>query len=233
MNQKDINDELQINKSFGLTTDRIQSLNDSIFAFAMTLLVLGFELPKALNGHQLAQELYALWPQFVTFALSFIALGGLWVAHHNQYYWIKRSNRSFLWINIFFLFFIVLIPFSTKMLAAYHNERLAVIAYGINLVICLSILYIHWVYATRNKRLTEDDINTHIVNLLRARMFLIILANILTLLIAQLSIRAGLFLLLLVQIFSIAPTISIDRFILGMERRLGHNHDHTLGIDKQ
>lgn len=224
MKQMDNNDQIQINKSFGLTTDRIQSLNDCIFAFAMTLLVLGFDLPQSVTKPELAEALYRLWPQLTTYALSFIALGGLWVAHHNQYYWIKRSNRPFLWINIFFLFFIALIPFSTKMLAIYHTERLAIMVYGVNLIISFIILYIHWSYATYKERLTDDTINNHIVNLLRARIFIIAIANICGLLLAFFSVKASLAVLLSIQFLGIVPTVSIDRFIIKSVHKLDPDH---------
>jgi uncharacterized membrane protein len=206
-------DDIKVDKSFGLSTDRIQSLNDNIFAFAMTLLVLGFQLPNIIIQRDLGYVLYNLRPELITYGLSFLALGGLWIAHHNQYYWIKRSNRAFLWINILYLFFIVLLPFSTKLLANYHAERLAVIVYGLNLIICLSILYAHWRYATKNQRLTDGDINSHIVELIKVRIFSIIGAIFLALAISFVSVEISLGIILIAQFSSFVPTKSVDKML--------------------
>ena len=63
----------------GLSKQRIEALSDGIFAFAMTLLVLDVKVPKVpeplvIHGF-LAQRLLALWPKFLSFAMSFVILG--------------------------------------------------------------------------------------------------------------------------------------------------------------
>jgi uncharacterized membrane protein len=209
--EEDRNDDIQIDKSYGLSTDRIESLNDNIFAFAMTILVLGFQLPTTITKHQLGYVLYNLRPELITYGLAFLALGGLWIAHHNQYHWIKRSNRAFLWINIIYLSFVVLIPFSTKILANYHTDQLAVMVFGLNLVICLGILYIHWKYATRNERLVDQEINGHIVKLIGARILSVLGVIIVALAISFFSVEISITLLLLAQFSSFIPTQTIDK----------------------
>jgi uncharacterized membrane protein len=214
--EEEKNDDIKIDKSYGLSTDRIQSLNDNIFAFAMTILVLGFQLPTIIVRHQLGYVLYNLRPELITYGLAFLALGGLWIAHHNQYHWIKRSNRAFLWINILYLFFIVLIPFSTKILAGYNTEQLAVMVFGLNLVISLAILYIHWKYATYKERLVDDEINSHIVKLIGARILSVIFVIIIALGVSFFFVRTSIAILMIAQFSSIVPTKTIDRlFHLG------------------
>jgi uncharacterized membrane protein len=219
--EQEKNDDIQIDKSYGLSTDRIQSLNDNIFAFAMTILVLGFQLPGTIVKHQLGYVLYNLRPELITYALSFLALGGLWIAHHNQYYWIKRSNRAFLWINILYLFFIVLIPFSTKLLATYDTDQLAVVVFGLNLIICLAILYLHWAYATKKQRLTDSDVNSHIVGLLQARITFVIVIILIAIGISFVSVEVSILLFLIAQFSSMVSTRSIHTFIVWSRRMLG------------
>jgi len=43
------------NKAEGLSTHRLEALIDGIFAFAMTLLVLNFNVPKAIKGLESGQ----------------------------------------------------------------------------------------------------------------------------------------------------------------------------------
>lgn len=219
MEHTDKADDLLVDKSYGLSTDRIQSLNDNIFAFAMTLLVLGFQLPVVIVRKELGYVLYNLRPELVTYALSFLSLGGLWIAHHNQYHFIKRSNRTFLWINILYLFFIVLIPFSTKILASYHTQQLAVVVFSFNLLICLGVLYIHWAYAAHDERLTDKKTNNHIIRLLEARILAVIGVILFALAVSFFSVQISILILLFGQFSSIIPTKSIDRLIK-LKRRI-------------
>ena len=208
-------DTLQLKKLAGLTTDRIQALGDSIFAFAMTLLVLNFRLPNSTGPvNDTGHILFGLIPHFIIYALSFLALGVLWVAQHSQYNWIQRSDRNFLWINIFFFMFVVLIPFSTDLLATYNQDILSVAFYGLNLIVCTAILYLHWWYATNKDTLVVTDATKAIVYRIKSRMVFTIVSNIIAVLISFISVRVGVLLLILVQILSIVPSIFIDKIIV-------------------
>jgi len=88
---------------FELSIERIQSLTDGIFAFAMTLLVINIDLPSTphkIDPELLGKYLFSLWPDFFHYVLSFILLSLFWVEHHQQFYYIKKINRKALWINI-------------------------------------------------------------------------------------------------------------------------------------
>jgi uncharacterized membrane protein len=60
----------------GMTTDRIQTLVDGIYAIAMTLLVLNISIPRQTAGSlsmtTFNHLLLNLWPKFLTFCLSFL-----------------------------------------------------------------------------------------------------------------------------------------------------------------
>ncbi len=136
-----------------LPTHRMESLTDCIFAFAMTLLILDFRIPD-LSGAGLSDLLLhyflSLWPKFICYAMSFLMLGVFWIGHHNQFHFIKRSDRILLWINIVFLMLIAFIPFSTAFLGRYWKERLAIDCYGANVLLCGLALYAHWYYAVHH-----------------------------------------------------------------------------------
>ena len=84
-----------------MTKTRIEALTDGIFATVMTVLVLGLTVPAAnLSEPELASQIRAHWPNYIAYAFSFIVLGVYWIGHHNQFHYIKRSDRVFLWVNI-------------------------------------------------------------------------------------------------------------------------------------
>lgn len=203
--------DAELLKSGALTTDRIQSLGDNIFGFAMTLLVLNFLVPELANGIPLGSELITLVPAFLTYAMSFIVLGIMWVSQQNQYHFIQRSDRLFLWINIVFLMFIVFIPFSTHILALYHTSVLAVLIYGLNAMICGALLYWHWAYATGSDRLVNPDIEKRVVQVVKIRYIFLIMWVGIAVALAYFSIPLAFFLFVPALMLGVQPT-AIDRF---------------------
>jgi uncharacterized membrane protein len=141
----------------GLGKERVETLVDGVMAIAMTLLVLEIRVPPV--GEQVAQGLLALAPSFLAYALSFANLGVYWVGHHAQFDVIRRADRPFIWINIAFMLFVALIPFSTALLAAHPRERDAVLFYGFNLLATGMLLFANWRYATNQRRLVDAELN--------------------------------------------------------------------------
>src|SRR3989449_7843229 len=154
----------------GLTKTRIEALTDGIFATVMTVLVLGLTVPAAnLSEPELASQIRAHWPNYIAYAFSFIVLGVYWIGHHNQFHYIKRSDRVFLWVNILFLLTVGFVPFSTSLLGLYPFSPTAVRVYGANLAATGLALYAVWWYATSQYRLVEKDLDPHILNLAKRR----------------------------------------------------------------
>ena len=153
----------------GLSKTRIEALTDGIFAIAMTLMVFDIKIPPVAQMDQwnLRHELIQLWPRFLAYLISFVMLGVYWVGHHNQYHYIRRTDRPFLWINIFFLMGVSLIPFSTGLLGQFPEDRTALGVYGLNLIMVGGFLYAHWSYAARDYRLVERDIDPSVVRLVK------------------------------------------------------------------
>jgi TMEM175 potassium channel family protein len=87
----------------GLSTTRIAAFTDSVFAFAATLLVLNIKIPEVLPTQlttELPRQVLHLWPQLLSYMMSFVIVGIYWVAHHVMFHHIKRSDRVLLWLNI-------------------------------------------------------------------------------------------------------------------------------------
>jgi uncharacterized membrane protein len=108
----------------GISKARIEALTDGVFAIVMTLLVLGIVVPHLSHleaSTELPKRLLDLRPVFLSYASSFIVLGFFWIGHDSQFHHIKRVNRTLLWITIFYLMFIALIPFSTALLGEYPD----------------------------------------------------------------------------------------------------------------
>ena len=97
---------------------RLEAFTDGVFAVAITLLAL--DLSVAGPGHgSLAYQLGHHWPQFVAYLISFLTIGIIWVNHHALVRNIAKVDRVLLFLNLFLLLFVVLIPFATSTMASY------------------------------------------------------------------------------------------------------------------
>lgn len=158
-----------------ITTARIETLADGVFAIVMTLLVFDIRVPAAeiVAQQGLASALASVIPNLLGYVLSFLILGVLWVGHHNQFFYIKRADRTLLWINIFFLMCVALLPFSAGLLARYGRaEREALIVYDINLIFAGLLLFAHWWYATRDNHLLNQEVEPHVRQLVNIRILI-------------------------------------------------------------
>ncbi len=166
----------QKQNSSWLTTRRITSLADAIFAFAMTLLVLNLEIPSPSQG-QTASAIFnllvSLWPRFFDYALSFILLAAFWIIHHRQFHFIKRADSVLLWINIFILMFVVFIPFSTSLVTTHGSLWSAEALFELNLLIVGLLFFLNWFYAAKNKRLVDHSIRTQMIDIYERKSLVI------------------------------------------------------------
>ncbi len=161
--------ELEKRLAEGWTPGRILSLTDNVFAFAMTLLILNFVIPPDLPSENIHQLFVHLWPQFLTYFMSFAVLGTFWVGHHNLFSLIKYTDRKAVWINVIFASFIVLIPLTTAVLRQFYTEEIAVVTYGTNMIVCGLAAYWLWAHTVKHK-LLKDDVDAEMVAIMHDRI---------------------------------------------------------------
>ena len=104
------------NQISGQNIQRIEALSDGVFAIALTLLVLDIRVPvkeHVVYEKDLIIEFGKLTPKLLTYFLSFMTLGIFWTAHSSQFHFIEKSDRNFNWINLSFLVFVTIMPFTT------------------------------------------------------------------------------------------------------------------------
>ena len=109
-------------RSFSL--GRVEAYTDGVFAIAATLLVLDLTTKTFANidsDHALWEALWEMRENVNAFLISFLLLSMLWVIHLQQFRDIARADGMLLWINNLRLLFIVLIPFTTSLVAEYSD----------------------------------------------------------------------------------------------------------------
>jgi uncharacterized membrane protein len=136
-----------------LTTSRLETLVDGIFAIAMTLLVLNLVVPtglSALSEAAFQAQLTPLIPDLFIYALSFWLLSSFWRMNHQQFYFIERSNPTMVRINMIWLLFVALMPFSTNLMVNYSEFYTSNVIFQLNLFLIGFFYLLNWYYASKN-----------------------------------------------------------------------------------
>ncbi|MDP9237647.1 MAG: TMEM175 family protein [Chloroflexota bacterium] len=66
-------------------TNRLEAFSDGVFAIAITLLILEIGVPHIGTGDSLWRALWELWPSYLSYAISFVVIGIMWMNHHNMF----------------------------------------------------------------------------------------------------------------------------------------------------
>ena len=131
---------------------RFEAFSDGVFAFAITLLALGFVLPELRyeSSRALAAALVRLWPDLLAYALSFSVIGLMWQNHHALFRLVRHVDRKTVFWNLLLLASTVLIPFATKTLGSYPTFSASTFLYGLVLsasAIFYNLMLVHLVHA--------------------------------------------------------------------------------------
>lgn len=124
---------------------RLDQLSDGIFAIVMTVLVFQIEIPSIwgpIDNASLWLEIKNLLPVFLSYILTFALLFTYWRAHH-FFVSIYSKNVDLMLLNINTLFFMLisLVPFSASLLGKFSTNEIAVVIFGIHIILIGLTLY--------------------------------------------------------------------------------------------
>ena len=126
---------------------RLEALSDGVFAIACTLLVLEIHVPHFKSGISITEqwhEFSELIPSLVAFVFSFLNILVFWANHDAINKVVIRYDTKTTYLNIVFLLFISLIPFTTAFIGQNPNSFIALAAYG--LVLMFASATAVWMY---------------------------------------------------------------------------------------
>ena len=145
-----------------ISKSRLEALVDGVFAFAMTLLVVGLSvptIPKAEAATELPAYLMTMFPQFLSFLIAFFILASLWIVHHEHFHFLRSVNKIVLWLNILILIFVVLVPFSTNLSGAYSHVPIAPLIFHTNMLILSCLFLVQWQYIIHRPALLTGPVH--------------------------------------------------------------------------
>jgi uncharacterized membrane protein len=146
---------------------RIVAFSDGVFSIAITLLVLGLTIESNLSRGELSDTLWAQRENLLAYAISFAVIGRFWLVHHRFFGEVKAFDSRLIGLNMLYLGWIVLIPFSSKVLGDYGGQTPSVVLYSANLagVVLIGLLM---VADAQRAGLTTIDAESQRENLIRS-----------------------------------------------------------------
>lgn len=143
-----------------LSKHRIEALADGIFAIVATLIVLELripELPRNATSSMILDALKHLVMPLFSFVITFALAGSFWALHQLMMHFVTRVNGVLLWLNIAFLMFVSLLPFSTSLLGRFRlSATVPLVVYFSNQCLIGTLLWLQWRYAARKQLLSEE-----------------------------------------------------------------------------
>jgi len=117
-----------------MNTSRLNSFTDGVIAIIITIMVLALPVPQG-AGMAALKPLSVL---FAAYALSFVKVGVYWSQHHHMLQASKRVDGKVLIANLFFLFWVSLVPFVMRWVGEAGVTRDTVLAFGVIMLLCAS-----------------------------------------------------------------------------------------------
>ena len=112
---------------------RIVAFSDGVFAIAITLLVLNLSVPEHIPGDDLNDVLWAQRQDLLAYVISFAVIGRFWILHHRFFAGVVGFDGRLLALNLFYLGWIALLPFSSQVLGDHGGDSAAIVLYAVNL----------------------------------------------------------------------------------------------------
>ncbi|MCL8489297.1 MULTISPECIES: TMEM175 family protein [Bradyrhizobium] len=134
---------------------RLESLSNTIFGVAMTLLA--YDLPKP-NFAQLpgwTELAHTYSGRLAGLVLSFIIAGVFWISHHRRLARQPFGSRFIVILNLFFLLSIVLLPVTNGLYGSYRLSSAVAVLYGVHLTIIAALNAALWWLALPGARSAE------------------------------------------------------------------------------
>ena len=141
-----------------MNKNRFEAFSDAVFAFAITLLALGFALPelRVPTNRELGSAILHLWPDLIAYGLSFSVIGLMWQNHHALFRYVHQIDRRTIFWNLLLLAATVLIPFATRTLGTYPTLPASAFLYGVILTACAAFFNLTLRNLVRSRAFTPE-----------------------------------------------------------------------------
>ena len=203
-----------------LTLERLNALTDGVIAIAITILVLGIEIPEdhLFSEQGLIKFLHRIGHDIIIYGISFWLIAAYWVQHHAMFHYFGYCNRIIAWLNAVFLFFLTLIPFLAKLKSIYKDEPKVVLLLGLGYIaVSLSLVSI-WRYGVSQPGIQRrHPVDSAVIRSMTSRLFAAPLISLVAIGLCFFNVRVGTACFLAIPLFYISHRLIDARWDSGAE----------------
>jgi uncharacterized membrane protein len=121
---------------------RLEAFSDAVIAIIITIMVIYLPDLERVDRRSILEVGQAVLVLFV----SFFIVGSNWISHLRLMSSVEEVDFRTIWLNLFFLFFLSLLPFFTRALIQHPDEILAAAGYDL---VFLLVKFSSWILTVR------------------------------------------------------------------------------------
>jgi len=151
---------------YGINKSHARLFTDAVFGVAITLLAVDFAIPQiGENGFFNENDLDELIFDIILFVISFVIIGSYWITYQSISAMLIKTTDLTIWLNIIFLMFITMIPFTFKLTNVYDTNIYAYGFYCVVQILAGIMLFGIWIHSQKarlispNKAIDKDIIH--------------------------------------------------------------------------
>ncbi|MCF4966926.1 TMEM175 family protein [Nostoc sp. CMAA1605] len=156
------NQIIQSNQNSSESIVSLARLSDSIFAFAMALMVIAFDLPedaKAMTNSDINGFLLSQLKPLGTYTITFVLVATYWISNSRQFKYLRRTDENHLWISVGYLMVLFLVPLSNDLVITFPDNFLVKVWFSLNIAVIGFVSWLSWSYATSDRKLVDSDLD--------------------------------------------------------------------------
>jgi uncharacterized membrane protein len=150
-----------------MSTGRLETFSDGVFAIAATLLVLDVTSPAGVGPHSLVHQLFdsAQLSEYAAYVVSFMVIGITWLNHHSLFTQVAKIDRRLTILNLLLLMMLAFTPFPTRLLAEYLTSggaeaHQAAFFYSLSMSMCaVTYCAVWWHASSKNGALLRQPMD--------------------------------------------------------------------------
>jgi len=173
--------------------DRMVAFSDGVFAVAITLLVLGIEIPSnaVLTGSALAMEREKLLHQLLIYFVAFWLVGMYWSQQGLFTSGLKQIDRGTFVLNLLLLLPITLLPFVTQLMGTLRGDWRAVLYFALTNVLATFVIERMWSRVAALQELHKSHQTAMLATRMRVELRVHAAVMVLGVLVALVDVRVG------------------------------------------
>jgi uncharacterized membrane protein len=133
----------------GFRKNRLEALQDGIFAVALTLLAIDLRVPLGLAGPDVRAHLLGLLPALAVYATTFAFIGVVWLFVYSYQELVLRQDIAGSTLVLTASACVALLPFTSSTFAQYPREQIAGHFFVLNIIAIVLAYAVYIEYANR------------------------------------------------------------------------------------